>query len=602
MAFNWSNDLIHENVLTSMKSELYDYQKETVDSATSKVFESTDNYIGKIILPTGAGKTKAAEYLTAKFMNEIYKGYHRPSVCGVACHRLILANNLLERILNTLAEKIGLKNIDLVIVNSGNYDTFVKSYEEKYNILLPLINAKNFTKEGMDQLLQAAKRNGRHVFFVMLYHSLERIIDLDVHLDFVFCDEAHITVEKRHYENMKKFVKQCEVVLHMTATPTTNSTGKDMSDSDVYGDIIIEKQPRELVLSKHICPINLILLETFDKNGEIKTRNDIFTNTTEVINSIMHAADSLFAKVKQNQENAHIPEEEQKQGVLFVSVNGNKHLTEIIECNKKGQGKKFAAWREKNNVDLYVISSEKEGWIDYPGTDKIGDNTGLNKEKFLTELHKINKERKNKSIILFIDMLSEGVDLPDINGVLLLRSLDDNAAKIMQIIGRSVRRDDADRKLINDSSVKFDDYNKFKKPCAYVYLPTATYSQNESENIMDIMLKLYNAYGDIVFYMATRETMEGDIIKLIENPTFLKNCQTNIDANTNFSFNTEKIKEIIINLMSSIDISYKDKKEYIEKWLGEHWFDTNINWAEIKEYTNSTNGDVNLFYEYLITR
>ena len=101
--------------------ELDDFQKEacdTIDRGESVV----------VCAPTGAGKTKVAEYLAARFMNEIYKGTRRTSVCGVACHRLILANNLLERILYTLAEKIGLNNIDLVIVNSGNYDKFIKKF------------------------------------------------------------------------------------------------------------------------------------------------------------------------------------------------------------------------------------------------------------------------------------------------------------------------------------------------------------------------------------------------------------------------------------------------------------------------------------------
>jgi superfamily II DNA or RNA helicase len=601
MAFNRWSDLIHEDVLAEMKSELYDFQKEAIEAAMNKVY-SSERYIGKIILPTGAGKTKIAEYLAARFMNEIYKGTRRASVCGVACHRLILANNLLERIINTLAEKIGLKNIDLVIVNSGNYNKFVTDYEDKYNASLNLINAKDFSKESMHAFLNAAQKNNRHVFFVMLYHSMERIIDLGVNFDFVFCDEAHTTIEKQHYDKMEQFVKQCEVVLHMTATPTTNNTGKDMTNTEVYGDIIIEKQPRELVLGKHICPINLILQETTDKSGAIKTRNDIFTNTNEVINSIMTAADSLFAKVKQNQENSNIPENEQKQGVLFVSVNGNKHLTEIIECKKKNQGQKFASWRERNDVDLYIISSEKEGWIDYPETKEVGDKLDLNKETFLEELHKINKERKNKSIIIFIDMLAEGVDLPDINGVLLLRALDDNTAKIMQIIGRAVRRDDNDRKLINDASVQFNDYDKFKKPCAYVYLPTAVYSRNESENIMNTMLKLYDAYGDIVFYMASRETQEGDSSKLIENPTFMKKCMNKNEISNNYSLNVEKAKEIIINLMSNIEVSYEEKIQYINAWMSNHWDElknTDEKNNEFAQYAAKINYNVNLFYDYI---
>ena len=597
MAFNRKKSLISEDILAEMKSELYDYQKETVNSAIDKMLEGDQN-IGQIILPTGAGKTKVAEYLAARMINEIYTGYGRTAICGVACHRLILANNLLNRILITLAAKVGLKNFELVIANSGDYSQFVKEFETEYGVKLNITNAKDFTKESMQCYLNAAQNAGKHVFFVMLYHSLDKIIDLGVNLDFVFCDEAHTTIEKQHYVKLEQFVKQCELVFHMTATPTTNNTGKDMTNKDVYGEIIIEKHPRELVFGKHICPINLILHETFDKEGNVKTRNDIFQSTSSVINSIMTAAESLFDKVEQNQINANIPKNERKQGVLFVSVTGNKHLTEMIECNHK-IGQKFAAWRENNDVDLYLISAEKSGWIDYPETKRVGDEEDLNKETFLNRLHDINKTRHNKSIIVFIDMLAEGVDLPDINGVLLLRALDDNAAKVMQIIGRAVRRDDADRKLINNSEVKFTDYNKFKKPCAYVYLPTAAYTRHESENLMNTMLKLYDAYGDIVFHMASRENMNGESTKLIENPTFMSKAKTD-NSNKNYSINTEKAREIIINLLANTEVSYEDKCKYIDQWFANHteYLRSNDTCPEY-EYAKTVNGNINLLYDFI---
>jgi len=597
MAFNCKKSLISEDILADMKHELYDYQKETVNNAIDKMLYGDQN-IGQIILPTGAGKTKIAEYLTARMINEIFTGYGRTSICGIACHRLILANNLLNRILITLAYKVGLKNFELVVVNSGDYSEFLKEFEDNFGIKLPIVNIKNYTKESLEGYLAAAQNAGKHCFFVMLYHSLDKVIGCDVNFDFVFCDEAHTTIEKQHFYKLEQFVKQSELVFHMTATPTTNNTGNDMTNKDVYGDIIIEKHPRELVFGKHICPINLILHETFKNDGNIKTRNDIFQSTDSVINSIIYAAESLFAKVEQNQINANIPFNERKQGVLFVSVTGNKHLTEMIECHTDS-GQKFAAWRENNDVDLYIISSEKSGWIDYAETKRIGDEENLDKETFLKRLHDINKTHHNKSIIVFIDMLSEGVDLPDINGVLLLRQLDDNVVKVLQIIGRSVRRDDADRKLINNNEVKFTDYDKFKKPCAYVYLPTAAYTRHESENIMNIMLKLYDAYGDIVFHMATRENMNGETIKLIDNPGFMTKNDNN-NSEKNHSLNREKVREIVINLLSNVEVSYEEKLEYLHQWFANHidYLKENETCPEYN-YAKTVNGDVNLLYDFI---
>lgn len=602
MAFNRHRSLISEDVLFALKSNLYDFQREAVDNAMNDIFDAPDKFKGQIILPTGAGKTKIAEYLTLKLMNEVHSAFNRPSVCGVACHRLILANNLLERIFDTLISTIHTTKINIIVVNSGDYSEFKSEFEKKYGIEIAIHNIKKFpNKEAMQNYLNAASANKQHVFFVMLYHSLERCIEYGINFDFVFCDEAHTTIEKQHYAKLEQFVNQSEVVLHMTATPSVNDTGKDMTNTDVYGDIIIEKHPRELVIGKHICPINLILQNSYDKNGEIKTRQELFSNSAAVINSIMTAGKSLFEKVEENQYKAGIATENMKQGVLFVSVTGNKHLTEMIECTSKA-GQAFASWRANNDIDLYIISSEKDGWIDYPETIEVGDELGLSKEEFLKRLHGINKTRKNKSIIVFIDMLSEGVDLPDINGVLLLRQLDDNTAKIMQIIGRAVRRDDDDRKLINDDSVQFDDFDKFRKPCAYVYLPSVNFTKNESENIMNTMLKLYDAYGDIVFRMAIRENNDGNSNKLIENPDFL----TKIKHNTiedNFSYNVKKAEEIIIKLMMNIEVSTEDKINYVYEWLGKHYemlkSSNNPEHAKILDYAKTINGDVKLFYDYI---
>jgi hypothetical protein len=189
--------------------------------------------------------------------------------------------------------------------------------------------------------------------------------------------------------------------------------------------------------------------------------------------------------------------------------------------------------------------------------------------------------------------------LPDINGVLLLRALDDNAAKVMQIIGRAVRRDDADRKLIPNSEIKFTDYNKFKKPCAYVYLPTAAYTRHESENLMNTMLKLYDAYGDIVFHMASRENMNGESTKLIENPTFMSKAKTD-NSDKNYSINTEKAREIIINLLANTEVSYEDKCKYIDQWFANHmeYLRSNDTCPEY-EYAKTVNGNINLLYDFI---
>jgi hypothetical protein len=425
--------------------------------------------------------------------------------------------------------------------------------------------------------------------------EVDKILNKDIKFDFVFCDEAHITVEPQFYSNLNEFVHKSNIVIHMTATPTTNNTGKDMNNEDIYGDLIVEKQPKTLAISKHICPIELILLDMLDSKNETVTRTELFTNTDWVIKSIMKGANSCFKKVENNQLNAGIRYENMKQGVFFVTVSGNRHLTEILEP-KTMIGQKFAAWRENNDIDLYIISADKGGCIDYSDTHGV-DEVGIDKETFLSKLNDINKTRHNKSIIINIDMLSEGVDLPDINAAMILRQWDENTAKLLQFIGRAVRRDDRDRNLILDDTIAYNDYNKFTKPCAYVYIPTAVFTKDENENIVRIMLKLYDNYGDIVFHMSKRETNDGETIKLIENPSVFTKKQIE-QKEINFNIDTIKAKETVIKLLSNLDVPYETKEKFVFDWISHKYAKQELT-EEFMRFLKTVGKDYNALYDYI---
>ena len=48
--------LISDAIFNNEYNKLYDYQKETVDNAMNNIFNANEQYFGKIVLPTGAGK------------------------------------------------------------------------------------------------------------------------------------------------------------------------------------------------------------------------------------------------------------------------------------------------------------------------------------------------------------------------------------------------------------------------------------------------------------------------------------------------------------------------------------------------------------------
>lgn len=519
--FNKKNQLISQDKLLQFRDHLYDFQKEAADTFIESINKAEKRMVGQLILPTGAGKAVIAEYLTSYLLNMIFEANGKSSIFGIACHRLVLSDNLLTRIVKTLTESMLYNKLKFVVVNSGSYEKFSTDFVNKYYPDKQCGDILKYERDLADVKAYAEEQvaNGYSVVFVMLYQSLKKVIDKKVNFDFLFCDEAHTAVEKNIFPNIKDLVQLSSVTIHMTATPAFRSNGQDMSDEEAYGLVIYGKEPRELVVSKHIVPLNMVLLQTLNKDGEIKSREQMFATPAAVIDTIQTAAISLFEKVKQNQIAAGTPETEMKNGVLFGRISGNKHLEEILHPTSKAS-KKFRDWRKTNEVDLYLISSDKGGCIDYCDTN-LFDETGKDKGWFLERLMEIGKKRKNKAIILNIDMLSEGIDLPEINGVIICSAIE-NPAKLLQIIGRSVRRDNYDRKFIEDVSIEWDDFKKFRKPVSYVYIPTVVNDESEMKGIVNILEKIYAAYGDINFTTTIKEDHDGGKKPLVDNQNQLK--------------------------------------------------------------------------------
>ena len=130
--FNEVKTLISYDLMKKMHDGLYDYQRECCDTAIKKLKEPGESFKGQIILPTGSGKTKIAEYLTAEVLNLYFGMEHRYANFAVACHRLILADNLLNRILDTMINEFNYKNFKIVVVNSGEYDEFANDFAKHF--------------------------------------------------------------------------------------------------------------------------------------------------------------------------------------------------------------------------------------------------------------------------------------------------------------------------------------------------------------------------------------------------------------------------------------------------------------------------------------
>ena len=186
-----------------------------------------ENRKGKIIVPTGGGKTLC---MITDAKRE-FKGNNKTIV--VVAPRILLAQQLCADFLNIIGED----NVSVMHVHSGktNYYTTTNS-AEVYNW-----KALNW------------KRN-RLIFTT--YHSLHRIQESDITVDTIYFDEAHNSIQKNFYLAVEWFSDHAKRAYYLTATPkhSTSVRQPGMNDEWIYGQVISQIPAPELVDKGIILP------------------------------------------------------------------------------------------------------------------------------------------------------------------------------------------------------------------------------------------------------------------------------------------------------------------------------------------------------------
>lgn len=309
--------------------------------------------------------------------------------------------------------------------------------------------SENFeSSTSTNKLREAAEKaesQGRPLIVISTYHSAERITQAfeeaeeraGREVSVLIADEGHnaVAVGFTHVHSIpanKRF--------YFTATRKLTDGGEDglgMQNEELFGTMLDALSPFEAVQRGLIVRPRVHYVEI-----------DGVTDDTEV------DADSKAI------EAAFLAHSKVTNGIgakLLVASRGTMNIKLIVEHS--GYFARLRAIRP--NFKVFDISS-----LYGPRINGIV----VEREVFLAKLQALTDAEE--AIILHYDILSEGIDVPGITGVMPLRAL--GTSKFLQTLGRATRLHVTDRAKLSDEATAEVEAAKLDwlvKPCAWLVLP-----------------------------------------------------------------------------------------------------------------------------------
>jgi hypothetical protein len=263
-----------------------------------------------------------------------------------------------------------------------------------------------------------------HKLIFTTYHSLHQLQYAEIEVDTIYFDEAHNSVRRDFFPAVEYFSQEAKRCYFFTATRKTSVAidKPGMNDVEVYGNIICKVPAPELISNGFIVPPKVYSHKS---------------KTTEECNGCPYERDkhNIIDIIKTYDIDK----------VLIVS----KKTKDIVGLTTQTD---FQLQMEKMGYDVLHISSKYGAFI---------NNQKVNREVFFDTLNSYGKDIEKKFVVLHFDILSEGLNISCLNGVIFQRNTD--YIKILQTVGRTLRLDPRDVKGMQDGKITpglVDTYNK----------------------------------------------------------------------------------------------------------------------------------------------
>jgi superfamily II DNA or RNA helicase len=327
--------------------------------------------------------------------------------------------------------------------------------------------------------------NRDHVLF-STYRSFNRCIEGvkavrdDNTRIFVIFDEAHYlsheVEDNNAFETLRDNLDIFTERFFFTATPRYSRLESDetsgMNNPVIYGDVICEVKPIELIKAGIICPPrlhNVYFPYDIDEDNLSTVAGDfIIKSFIEHENVIRkHCNDAEVAKLLG--------------GKLLVAGKGSKQARELLDNG-------FTGIANENGITVFVTMSHPDVGccIHYAdGTKK----EKISKEQWQEEFRDYCGKMENRAIIFHYNQLTSGIDVPSLTGLIVLRGM--LLDRSIQNIGRTLRVLSQDRGRTE---------NEMIKPYAWIIVPNIE-AAGELKSLIPVLREDFGydsvIYGDL---------------------------------------------------------------------------------------------------------
>jgi superfamily II DNA or RNA helicase len=332
--------------------------------------------IGQVIFPTGGGKTNVAIF---DAIREFQK--KTPQTIVVVAPKILLAEQLSCEFLEFIT------NAAVMHVHSGETHHFSTTKPDEI--------------QEWDQLVRRAFNPDalKHKLIFTTYHSLKQIVTAGIKVDTIYFDEAHHSVKRNFFPNTEHFAANANRCYFFTATRKTSLTPSKpgMNDREIYGDIICRVSAPELVDGGYIIAPKIIA-----KKFDVLAPRQV---TAECDSSnLIDTLEDIDCKK------------------ILVCVKSAKQLINLMSHTDCA-----AQLHQRGYSYLYITSK----------TGAIIDGKKVNREVFFDTLNAWGKDPSKKFICLHRSILSEGMNVSELEAVVFLRNMD--VIELTQTIGRVLR-------------------------------------------------------------------------------------------------------------------------------------------------------------------